>query len=509
MEIILTAVLVALVAVVVGSGLGFQLHNILSAKSQRAAEEASAQQMRRSNARSKEILLEAKEQALELRTNAQAQLNDEKLTLQRQQSRLEAREEILQGKSDAVEKHESLLQDQRTELIDEKSKLNDLRQQAGEKLEAISSLSMSDARQQLLDQAEEDIQFEIARRYRDAELVAQDEADDKARLILAESMQRLASEVVSEATVTSISLPNDEMKGRLIGREGRNIRAIEATTGVDLIIDDVPEAITISCFDPIRREIARVAIDRLIKDGRIHPARIEESVNKARSEVDETVRKAGQKATFDADVKGLHPELVKLIGRLKFRYSYGENVLQHSVEVGLVAGILAAQIGANPQTAKTAGFLHDIGKALTHEVDGPHAEIGADLAKRYGQKEIVITAIREHHDREMTTVESFLVAAADAISAARPGARQDTIENYIQRLEALEEVAQGFEGVERVYAIQAGREVRVLVNPENTDDVSAATLARNIVEKIEETLAYPGQIRVVVIRESRTVEIAQ
>ena len=454
MEIILTAVLVALVAVVVGSGLGFQLHNILSAKSQRAVEEASAQQMRRSNARSKEILLEAKEQALELRTNAQAQLNDQKLTLQRQQSRLEAREEILQGKADAVEKHESLLQDQRTELIDEKSKLNDLRQQAGEKLEAISGLSMSDARQQLLDQAEEDIQFEIARRYRDAELVAQDEADDKARLILAESMQRLASEVVSEATVTSISLPNDEMKGRLIGREGRNIRAIEATTGVDLIIDDVPEAISISCFDPIRREIARVAIDRLIKDGRIHPARIEESVNKARSEVDETVRKAGQKATFDANVKGLHPELVKLIGRLKFRYSYGENVLQHSVEVGLVAGILAAQIGANPQTAKTAGFLHDIGKALTHEVDGPHAEIGADLAKRYGQKEIVITAIREHHDREMTTVESFLVAAADAISAARPGARQDTIENYIQRLEALEEVAQGFEGVERVYAIQ-------------------------------------------------------
>ena len=509
MEIILTAVLVALVAVVVGSGLGFQLHNILSAKSQRAVEEASAQQMRRSNARSKEILLEAKEQALQLRSDAQAQVNDQKLTLQRQQSRLEAREEILRGKADAADKHESQLQDQRNELIDEKSKLDDLRQQAGEKLEAISGLSMSDARQQLIDQAQEDIEFELARRYRDAELVAQDEADDKARLILAESMQRLASEVVSEATVTSIPLPNDDMKGRLIGREGRNIRAIEGTTGVDLIIDDVPEAITISCFDPIRREIARVAISSLIKDGRIHPARIEESVNKARSEVDEVVRKAGQKATFDADVKGLHPELVKLIGRLKFRYSYGENVLQHSVEVGLIAGILAAQIGANSQTAKTAGFLHDIGKALTHEVDGPHAEIRADLAKRYGQKEPVVKGIREHHDREMTTVESFLVAAADAISAARPGARQDTIENYIQRLEALEEVAQGFEGVERVYAIQAGREVRVLVNPENTDDVSAATLARNIVEKIEETLAYPGQIRVVVIRESRTVEIAQ
>lgn len=322
-------------------------------------------------------------------------------------------------------------------------------------------------------------------------------------------MQRLAAEVVSEATVTSISLPNDEMKGRLIGREGRNIRAIEAATGVDLIIDDVPEGITISCFDPIRREVARLALEKLIQDGRIHPARIEESVEKARTEVDETVRKAGQKAMFDADVKGLHPELVKLVGRLKYRYSYGENVLQHSVEVGLVAGMLASQIGADPQIAKTAGFLHDIGKALTHEVDGPHAEIGADIAKRYGQKDRVVAGIREHHDREMTTVESFLVAAADAISAARPGARHDTIENYVQRLEALEEVAKGFEGVERVYAIQAGREVRVLVDPENVDDVTASALARDIVARIEETLAYPGQIRVVVIRESRSIEVAQ
>ena len=505
METILIAVLVALVAVVVGSGLGFLLRSILSAKSARAVEEASAQQMRRANARSKEILLEAKEQALQVRTESEARLNEQKSEIQRQQNRLEAREETLEGRSDSLNERDSELRKQRDEIAEDKKALDALKQQ----LETISSLSVADARQQLFDQAEEDVQFELARRYRDAELEAQDQADDKAREILAASMQRLAAAVVSEATITTISLPNDEMKGRLIGREGRNIRAIEAATGVDLIIDDVPEAVTISCFDPIRREVARITLDRLIKDGRIQPARIEDSVEKARTEVDETVRRAGQQAMFDADVKGLHPELVKLIGRLKFRYSYGENVLQHSVEVGLVAGILASQIGANQQIAKTAGFLHDIGKALTHEVDGPHAEIGADLVKRYGQNARVVTAVREHHDREMTTVESFLVAAADAISAARPGARHDTTESYLQRLEALEEVARGFEGVERVFAIQAGREVRVLVNPENVDDVTAATLAREIVQKIEENLAYPGQIRVVVVRESRTVEIAR
>lgn len=509
METILIAVLVALVAIVVGSLVGFQLHSVLSAKSARAVEEASAQQMRRANARSKEILLEAKEQALQVRTTSEARLNEQKLEIQRQQSRLEAREETLQGRSDSLEERDSELTIQRNGLAEDYTALDELKVQASKRLETISSLSMVDARQQLLDQAEEDIQFELARRYRDAELEAQDQADDKAREILAASMQRLAAEVVSEATVTSIALPNDEMKGRLIGREGRNIRAIEAATGVDLIIDDVPEAVTISCFDPIRREVARIALDRLIQDGRIHPARIEETVEKARSEVDETVRKAGQKAMFDADVKGLHPELVKLIGRLKFRYSYGENVLQHSVEVGLAAGILASQIGANPQIAKTAGFLHDIGKALTHEVEGPHAEIGADLVKRYGQNERVVTAVREHHDREMTTVESFLVSAADAISAARPGARHDTVENYIKRLEALEEVARGFDGVERVFAIQAGREVRVLVDPDNVDDITAAALARDIVQQIEETLAYPGQIKVVVIRESRSIEVAK
>jgi ribonuclease Y len=509
MEIILIAIPTALVAVFVGSVIGFQLHNVLSAKSARAVEEASAQQMRRTNARSKEILLEAQEQALQIRSDAEARLNEQKLAIQRQQGRLEVSEETIQGKSDALDERESDLDSQRDKIAKKQSALGEMMQRAGEKLENISGLSMADAKQDLLAQAEEDIQFELTRRYRDAELEAQDQADDKAREILAASMQRLAAGVVSEATITSISLPNDELKGRLIGREGRNIRAIEAATGVDLIIDDVPEAVTISCFDPIRREIARITLQRLIQDGRIHPARIEEAVEKARTEVDETVRKAGQKAMFDAEVKGLHPELVKLVGRLKYRYSYGENVLQHSVEVGLIAGILASQIGADPQIAKMAGFLHDIGKALTHEVDGPHAEIGADVARRYGQKDRVITAIKEHHDREMTSVESFLVAAADATSAARPGARRDTIENYIKRLDTLEEIARGFEGVKQVYAIQAGREVRVLVDPENVNDITAASLAREIAKKIEYTLAYPGQIRVVVIRESRSMEIAK
>jgi ribonuclease Y len=299
------------------------------------------------------------------------------------------------------------------------------------------------------------------------------------------------------------------MKGRLIGREGRNIRAIEAATGVDLIIDDTPETVTISCFDPIRREVARRALEKLIQDGRIHPARIEEIVQRAQADVNEVVRKSGEQAMLDANVKGLHPELVKMMGRLKYRYSYGENVLQHSVEVSLLASLVASELGAKTNIARTAGFLHDVGKALTHEVEGPHAEIGADLVAKYGMPDDIQKAIREHHDREMTTVESFIVAAADAISAARPGARRDTVEHYIQRLEALENVARGFAGVERCYAIQAGREIRVMVKSEEIDDARAAVLARDIVKRIEETLTYPGQIKVVVIRESRTVEFAR
>ncbi len=509
MDIILAAVLTALIVGVPAVGIGFYLRGKLTARTLQASEEAIQQQLRRAESRSKEILLEAKEQALQVRTESEAQLRSERQELQRLESRQEAREENLERRAGSIEQRETEVHRFREQMDGERQKLEELRQQELEQLEQLSGLSLADARQLLLDRAEEQIQFDLARRYRNAEEEAQEEADGRAREIIAGAIQRLASDVVAETTITSIPLPNDEMKGRLIGREGRNIRAIEAATGVDLIIDDVPESVTVSCFDPIRRQVARIALDRLIQDGRIHPARIEEAVEKARREVDETVRKSGQQALFDANVKGLHPELVKLMGRLKYRYSYGENVLQHSVEVALLAGLLAGELGADVEVCKVGGFLHDVGKALTHEVEGPHAEIGADVVAKYGVSKVIVTPIREHHDREMTTLESFVVAAADAISAARPGARHDTLENYIQRLEALEEVARGFEGVERCFAIQAGREIRVVVSPDAIDDPAAAVLARDIAQRIEETLAYPGQIRVVVIRESRAVEVAR
>ncbi len=376
-------------------------------------------------------------------------------------------------------------------------------------MESISGLSATNAKELLMQRAEEEIQQELTRRYRDMEEMAREEANEKARRILATVIHRHASDVVSEQTVTTVPLPSDDIKGRLIGREGRNIRAIEKNMGVDLIIDDTPEAVTLSCFDPIRREIARVAITKLIADGRIHPARIEEMMARAKKEVDENIWKSGEEAVADAGVPGLHPELIKLMGRLKYRYSYGENVLQHSLEVGHLAGMIAAEIGANINLAKPGGLLHDIGKALTHEIEGPHAEIGAEIAARYNISPEICACIAEHHNDEPSTVEAFIVAAADAISAARPGARRDTVEHYIKRLEALEEVGRAFDGVEKCYAIQAGREVRIMVQPETIDDLAASRMARDIVKKIEETLTYPGQIKVTVIRESRSIEYAR
>jgi ribonuclease Y len=346
----------------------------------------------------------------------------------------------------------------------------------------------------------------LAKLYKEAESDMYNLADEKAKEILASSMQRFASEVVGESSVSSIELPNEEMKGRIIGREGRNIRALENFTGVDLIVDEEPKSISISCFDPIRKQTAIVAINSLIKDGRIHPARIEELVDKAKNEVNREIKKAGQKAVFDTNIKGLNGEIIELMGRLKFRYSYGENVLQHSVEVGRFAGMIGAQIGLDEEICKTAGFLHDLGKALTHEIEGPHAEIGADVAERNKLPSTVVTAIREHHDREMSCAESYVVAAADAISAARPGARNDSLERYIERLTALEEIALSHDGVQKCYAIQAGREVRVMVDPDTIDDINASSLARNISEEIKQKLNFPGQIKVIVIRETRAVE---
>jgi ribonuclease Y len=377
------------------------------------------------------------------------------------------------------------------------------------RLEEMASISQEEAREQIFQRVEEEAQHELSRRYFELEQEMEQRAEQKSREVMATAIQRLASDVVSESTTSAVPLPNDDMKGRLIGREGRNIRALESLTGVDIIVDDTPEVVTISCFDPVRREVARLALQKLIMDGRIHPARIEEMVDRAQKEVDESVQQEGEKVVFDVGVRGLHPELVKLLGRLRYRYSYGENVLKHSVEVAYLSGMLAGEIKADVDTAKMAGLLHDIGKALSHESDGSHAEVGAEAARRFGVPEIVHIAVKEHHDTTMATLNGFLISAADAISAARPGARKESLEQYVRRLETLEKVAKEFPGIDKAFAIQAGRELRIMVKPGKVDDVEASNLARNIAKEVEESLAYPGQIKITVIRESRSVEYAK
>ena len=509
MEAIPVAVIVALVVSIPAGAGGFYLRNALARQKTRATFETAQQQIRRAEERSKEIFLEVKEESLKTKTAAEAELRSRRQDIEKHQRRIDKREENLDKRSSSLDSQTSKLQNKETELGRQQAELSLEKEKEIERLEQISGLAVPEARDQLLKRVEEDIQFDTARMLRDAEQDAHERADETAREIIGGAIQRLASDVISEQSVSSVPLPSDDMKGRLIGREGRNIRAIEAATGADLIIDDTPEAVTISCFDPIRKEVARRSLERMIQDGRIHPARIEEIVGRTRSEVNDIARRAGEDALLEANIRGLHPELTKLMGRLKFRFSYGENVLQHSIEVSLLAALMGAELGARVNVCRTAGFLHDIGKALSHEVEGPHAEIGADTVGRYGVSERIQKAIREHHDRQMTTLESFIVAAADALSAARPGARRDTAEHYIQRLEALEDTARGFEGVERCFAIQAGREIRVMVSPDVVDDAKAAILARDVVKRIEETLSYPGQIKVVVIRESRSIEIAK
>ena len=509
MEIAIVAILAVLSGLIVGAiGDHFGRRLIFGRRNEAARSEAS-RVLEEAREQNRAILIEAKEEALQLRSAGEAELRERRSELQRTERRLSNREENVEGRANNLERREQSLTQQEEAAKGVQAELEDLKQKELQKLEAISGLSVGEAKNILMRRAEDDIQHELARRYHDMEAVAMEEANDKARKTLATAIHRLASDVVSEVTVTSVPLPSDDMKGRLIGREGRNIRAIEKSTGVDLIIDDTPEAVTLSCFDPIRREVARLAVSSLIVDGRIHPARIEEMVTKAEREVGDTIWKRGEEAIFDTGVRGLNPELIKLLGRLRYRYSYGENVLQHSLEVAHLAGMIAAEIGANVDVSTTGGLLHDIGKALTHEVEGPHAEIGAEVAAKYNVPAEERTCIAEHHNDHMSTVEAFIVAAADAISAARPGARKDTVENYIKRLEALEDVARAFDGVEKCFAIQAGREVRIMVQPDTIDDVAASKMARDIVKKIEETLVYPGQIKVMVIRESRSVEYAR
>ena len=457
----------------------------------------------------RQILLDAREEALRSRSSAETELKESRRELQKIEQRHGQREENLERKSEAVERQEKTVIARERDLDKLREELTDLKGQQIRQLEDVARLTVAEAKDILFKKTEEEMKHELARHYYELERQTKEEADQKARKVITLAIQRLASDVVSEHTTSVVPLPNDEMKGRLIGREGRNIKVLESLTGVDVIIDDTPEVVTISCFDPVRRETARLALTNLVKDGRIQPARIEDMVERAQKEMEENIHREGEKAVFEAGVLGLNPEIIKLLGRLKYRFSYGENVLKHAVEVSLLAGMLAAEIGANIRVAKEGGLLHDIGKALTHEVEGPHAEIGADIAKKYGIHPEVHRAIMEHHDEERGSVEAFLVAAADAISAARPGARKETTEHYVKRLEALEGVAASFPGIEKAFAIQAGREVRIMVKPETIDDMGAPALARDIAKKIQEELVFPGQIKVTVIRETRSVEYAR
>ena len=505
---ILLFVVLLIVAVAIGSVSGFFVRNLYAVRSMQAAENAAEAQLRRAEIRRKEILLAAKEEASEERSRNNAEFRKLRKDLRRRDNKLALREEESHKRERQAAGLERDIQ-RKNETLKERSKeLAALRTRQFNELERISGITQHEALRDIMTRVEEDARLEVARKYRDIDQKARRESEDRARIILAESIQRLASDVVAERTVSTLAIPNEDMKGRLIGREGRNIKAIQTATGADLMIDDGQDTVTISCFDPVRREVARQAVEWLVKDGRIQPARIEEIVEKARKQTDQTIKKAGTEALLDVNVKGLPLEIVRLLGRLKFRYSYGENVLMHSIEVSLLAGMLAAEVGANIRVSKTAGLLHDIGKALTHETEGPHAEIGANVARNHGLSSEIQTAIKEHHDTTMSTSEAFIVAAADAISAARPGARNDTVEKYMERLEKLENIAKGFQGVEKCFAIQAGREVRVMVNPNGVNDLEASELARKIANRIESTVRYSWQTKVVVIREKRAVEVA-
>ncbi|MGE5586828.1 MAG: ribonuclease Y [Clostridia bacterium] len=509
------AVIVAVVvSVLVGAALGYLARKTLAEAKIESAELAAKRIVeeaeKEAEAAKREILLEAKEETHRLRNEIEQEERTRRAELQRTERRLLQKEESLDRKLEALERKEESITRKERELEAAKEELAKLHAEQRAELQRISGLSSEEAKALLLRDIENEMRHEAAVMIRDIEAQAKEEADRRAREIVAAAIQRCAADHVAETSVSVVSLPNDEMKGRIIGREGRNIRALETLTGIDLIIDDTPEAVILSGFDPVRREIAKVALEKLISDGRIHPARIEEMVEKAQKEVEAVIKEEGESAAIEAGVHGLHPELIRLLGRLKFRSSFGQNVLKHSLEVAHLAAGMAAELGANIAVAKRAGLLHDIGKAVDHEVEGPHVQIGVDLARKYRESSEVIHAIATHHgDEEPKTIEAVLVQAADAISAARPGARRETLEAYIKRLTKLEEVADSFDGVEKAYAIQAGREIRIMVKPEKIDDLAAVRLARDIVKKIEEELEYPGQIKVTVIRETRVIDYAK
>jgi len=506
--------IIIIIAVIIAFGAGYLVRKLI-AESKIASAEALARKIleeaqKDAEAKKREAILEAKEEILRQKNEMERENKERRSEIQRLDRRLMQKEELLERKVEGIEKKEEALARKESDVEALKKDLSTMYDKQVVELERISGLTSDEARQILLADIEKEIQHEAAIMIKEIENKAKEEGEKRAREIITSAIQRCAADHVAETTVAVIPLPNDEMKGRIIGREGRNIRAFETATGIDLIIDDTPEAVILSGFDPIRREVARISLEKLIVDGRIHPARIEEMVDKARKEVEQQIREAGEQAIFETGMHGLHPELINLLGRLKYRTSYGQNVLKHSIEVAHLAGLMAAELGVDVQLAKRAGLLHDIGKAVDHEVEGPHVTIGVELAQKYRENKDVIHAIAAHHgDEEPKTIVAGLVQAADAISAARPGARRETLESYIKRLQKLEEIASTFEGVEKSYAIQAGREIRIMVKPDKVDDLGAIKLVREIAKRIENELDYPGQIKVIIIRETRVVDYAK
>ena len=513
MNIGLAIALIA-VALVVGAGAGFLIRRLVaerkigSAKAE--ADRVVAEAAKKAEAVKKEKLLEAKEEILQKRNEAEAEIKERRAEVSHTERRLSQKEDTLDRKSEALDRKNEQLDQKIKENEALQVKINNALAEQQSALEKVAGLTAEEAKEELIERVEGEVKHELAQRLDELDSQFKEEADAKARNILALAIQRCATDQVAESTISVVQIPSEEMKGRIIGREGRNIQKLETLTGVELIIDDTPEAITLSGFDPVRREVARLTLEKLIADGRIHPARIEETVEKCRREVDAVIKQAGERATYEVGIPNLHPELVKLLGRLRYRTSYGQNVLKHSIEVAFLAGIMAEELGVDAATAKRAGLLHDIGKAFPHDVEGTHVELGVGVARKYKESRDVIHAIEAHHnDVEPQTVIAILVQAADAISASRPGARREDMENYIKRLEKLEEIAKGFEGVEKAYAIQAGRELRVMVKPEDVNDEGMKLIAREMAKKIQDEVKYPGQIKVNIIRESRAVDYAK
>jgi len=511
---VVTIVIVAIVAIGAGALLGFYLRKTFGEKQLDAARSSAgrivADAEKQAETLHKEAVLEAKDEVFKIRADAEADAKERRKELTALETRLMQREESMERRAESLDKREHQLSSMQGQLDKRDKDLEDAIAEEKARLESLAGMTSDEAKQVLLKRIEEDVKHDAAAMIRDVENRAREEADKKARNIVGIAIQRVAADHTAESTVSVVHIPSDDMKGRIIGREGRNIRAFEQMTGISLIIDDTPEAVILSSFDPVRREIGRVTLESLLADGRIHPARIEEMFGKAEKLVEQQIHEAGEQAVFETQVHGVHAELVRTLGRLRFRTSYGQNVLKHSLEVSYLAGVMAAELGVDVKLAKRAGLLHDLGKAIDHEVEGPHALIGAELAKRLGEHKDVVHCIEAHHgDIEPSTVEAVLVQAADAISASRPGARRETIESYIKRLEKLEELASAHKGVEKVYAMQAGREVRVMVKPESISDADSVMLARDIAKEIEEQMQYPGQIRVMVIRESRAIDYAK